>query len=315
MRSFLLHNGDPIPAIGLGTWKMEGDDAKHAVATALEVGYRHIDCAAIYMNESHVGQAFSDAFAGELNRDDVFITSKLWNDSHRPEHVRPALERSLNELQLDHLDLYLIHWPVAIKHGKWLPESGEDFVPIEEVPIIETWQAMEECVAAGLIKHIGVSNFSIRRLEELTEKGTVPVAANQVECHPFLPQNELLDFCQNNKIQLVAYSPLGSGDRPDRMRGDADPVLFDMQIIDEISANHDLSKGQVLLAWSANRGTVAIPKSTNRQRLTDNLAAAEIELPEEAMMAIDGIEVAHRYVHGKFFELAGSPYKADDIWS
>lgn len=315
MRTFSLHNGDRIPAIGLGTWKMEGDDAKQAVATALDVGYRHIDCAAIYMNETHVGQAFAEAFAGDLSRDDVFITSKLWNDSHRPEHVRPALERSLEELQLDHLDLYLIHWPVAIKHGKWLPETGDDFVPIEEVPIIETWQAMEECVAAGLIKHIGVSNFSIRRLENLIEKGTVPVAANQVECHPFLPQNELLDFCQENKIQLVAYSPLGSGDRPDRMRGDADPVLFDMPAIDEIAAEHNVSKGQFLLAWAANRGTVAIPKSTNRQRLTDNLAAAEIELPEEAMFAIDAIEVAHRYVHGKFFELAGSPYKAADIWS
>jgi alcohol dehydrogenase (NADP+) len=141
------------------------------------------------------------------------------------------------------------------------------------------------------------------------------VSANQVECHPFLPQIELFDFCADNKIQMVAYSPLGSGDRPDRMRGDADPVLFDLDTVNEIAEKHNLSKGQVLLSWAANRGTVAIPKSTNRQRLMDNLAAGDFELPEEDMLAIDGIGISHRYVHGKFFELAGSPYKAEDIWS
>ena len=314
MKSFSLHNGDQIPAIGLGTWKMEDGAAKEAVGTALEVGYRHIDCAAIYMNESDVGDAFTAAFSGGLSRDDVFVTSKLWNDSHKPEHVRPALERSLKLLQLDHLDLYLIHWPVAIKHGKWLPDSGEDFVPIDQVPIIETWQAMEECVSAGLIKHIGVSNFNIARLQELIDKGSVPVSANQVECHPFLPQDELFKFCASNKIQLVAYSPLGSGDRPDRMRGESDPSLFDVDTVKDLAEKHGKSVGQVLLSWSANRGTVAIPKSTNRGRLTDNLAAAEFELPADDLAAIDAIETAHRYVHGKFFELPGSPYRAADIW-
>ena len=315
MKSFSLHNGDPIPAIGLGTWKMEDGAATEAVATAIEVGYRHIDCAAIYMNEGDVGNAFSAAMGNGLSRDELFVTSKLWNDSHKPEHVRPALEQSLKLLQLDHLDLYLIHWPVAIKHGKWLPETGADFVPIKEVPIIETWQAMEECVAAGLVKHIGVSNFSIRRLQELVEKGNVLPSANQVECHPFLPQLELFDYCEAHKIQLVAYSPLGSGDRPDRMRGEADPVLFDQDLIESIAGKHDLSKGQVLLSWAANRGTVAIPKSTNRGRLIENLAAAEFNLPQEDMDAIDNIGIDHRYVHGKFFELAGSPYRAEDIWS
>ena len=314
MKSFSLHNGDQIPAIGLGTWKMEDGAAKEAVGTALEVGYRHIDCAAIYMNESDVGDAFTAAFSGGLSRDDVFVTSKLWNDSHKPEHVRPALERSLKLLQLDHLDLYLIHWPVAIKHGKWLPDSGEDFVPIDQVPIIETWQAMEECVSAGLIKHIGVSNFNIARLQELIDKGSVPVSANQVECHPFLPQDELFKFCASNKIQLVAYSPLGSGDRPDRMRAESDPSLFEVDAVKDLAEKHGKSVGQVLLSWSANRGTVAIPKSTNRGRLTDNLAAAEFELPAEDLAAIDAIETAHRYVHGKFFELPGSPYRAADIW-
>ncbi|QEG22867.1 aldo/keto reductase [Mariniblastus fucicola] len=315
MKSFSLHNGDQIPAIGLGTWKMEDGAAKDAVSTALEVGYRHIDCAAIYMNEADVGNAFVQAFDNGLSREDVFITSKLWNDSHKPEHVRPALEESLKLLQLDYLDLYLIHWPVAIKHGTWLPQSGEDFIPIDEIPIIETWQAMEECVSAGLIKHIGVSNFNIRRLEELLDKGSIQPSTNQVECHPFLPQNELFGFCNSNKIQLVAYSPLGSGDRPERMRGESDPNLFEVPQIADIAKKHDKSIGQILLSWAATRGTVAIPKSTNRQRLNDNLAAAEFELPVEDLETIDDIGIAHRYVHGKFFELAGSPYRADDIWS
>ena len=315
MKTFNLHNGDTIPAIGLGTWKMEDGSATDAVATALEVGYRHIDCAAIYQNEEDVGKAFTQAFSGSLSRDDVFITSKLWNDSHKPEHVRPALERSLQLLGLEQLDLYLIHWPVAIRHGIWFPEGGEDFVPIDQVPVIETWQAMEECHKAGLVKHLGVSNFSIRRLEDLVENGSVPVSANQVECHPFLPQLELKEFCDKNGIQMVAYSPLGSGDRPERMRGEADPVLFEQDLIGQIAEKHSLSKGQILLSWAATRGTVAIPKSTNRQRLTDNLAAGDFELPSEDLQAIDDIGVAHRYVHAKFFELAGSPYKADDIWS
>lgn len=315
MKSFPLHNGDQIPALGLGTWKMEDGVAKDAVSTALEVGYRHIDCAAIYMNEGDVGEAFSAAFSGGLSRDEVFVTSKLWNDSHKPEHVRPALERSLKLLQLDYLDLYLIHWPVAIKHGNWLPGSGEDFVPIDEVPIIETWQAMEECVAAGLIKHIGVSNFNISRLQDLIDNGSVPVSTNQVECHPFLPQDELFRFCSANKIQLVAYSPLGSGDRPDRMRGESDPSLFEVGVVKEIAEKHNKSVGQILLSWATNRGTVAIPKSTNRGRLSDNLAAAELELSAEDMAAIDAIETTHRYVHGKFFEMPGSPYRAEDLWA
>ncbi len=314
MKKFKLHDGHFIPAIGLGTWKMEDGSAKDAVATALELGYRHIDCAAIYQNESDVGAAFADAFAGGLSRDDVFITSKLWNDSHRPEHVRPALEATLLRLGLDHLDLYLIHWPVAIKHGKWLPESGEDFVAIEEVPLIETWQAMEECHKSGLCVNLGVSNFSIRRLEDLLENGSVPVAANQVECHPFLPQRELQEYCQSNSVQLVAYSPLGSGDRPERMRGDADPVLFNQEVVAAIAEKHSMSKGQILLSWATTRGTVAIPKSTNRQRLADNLAAGEFELPAEDLAAINNIGIDHRFVHGKFFELPGSPYKAEDLW-
>lgn len=315
MKSYPLTSGDNIPAMGLGTWQMEDGIAAEAVASALELGYRHIDGAAIYGNETDVGKGLAQGFSSGISREEVFVTSKLWNDSHKPEHVRPALEKTLSDLQLDHLNLFLIHWPVAIKHGLTLPGSGEDFIPIEEAPVIETWQAMEECVAAGLTKDIGVSNFSLSKLKDLMSQCTIKPAANQVECHPFLPQNELFNFCGENDVQLVAYSPLGSGARPERMRGNADPVLFEDETIKQIAAKHDKSVGQVLLAWGVSRGTCVIPKSTNRGRLSENLEAASFALPAEDIEAINVMQISHRYVHGKFFEIAGSPYKADEIWS
>lgn len=315
MKSFSLPSGNSIPAIGLGTWQMEEGVASEAVATALDVGYRHIDGAAIYCNEADVGKGLAKGFDSGIKRDDVFVTSKLWNDSHKPEHVRSALEKSLSDLKLDHLDLYLIHWPVAIKHGNMLPSSGADFIPIDQVPIIETWQAMEECVAAGLTKNIGLSNFSISKLEDLISKADTKPAVNQVECHPFLPQDELFDFCSKQGIQLVGYSPLGSGARPERMRGEADPVLFEDETVKEIAAKHDKSIGQILLSWGVSRGNCVIPKSTNRGRLQENLEAAQFALPEEDVQAIQAIDISHRYVHGKFFEIAGSPYKAADVWA
>ncbi len=315
MKSFQLQSGQSIPAIGLGTWKMEGNTAYEAVKLALEIGYRHIDCAAIYSNEAEVGRAFKESFSNGINRDDVWVTSKLWNDSHKAEHVRPALEKTLSDLQLECLDLYLIHWPVVIKHGKMLPDSGSDFVPLAEVPIMETWQALERCVEAGLVKHIGVSNFNQRRLQDILDNGSIKPATNQVECHPFLPQDDLLSYCQSNSIQTVAYSPLGSGDRPDRMKAETDPSLFESAALNELAAAKGISLGQLLLAWSANRNVVAIPKSTNEGRLRENLAAGEIELTSEEIAAIDNNGTDHRFVHGKFFELPGSPYKAEELWN
>ena len=314
MKSFSLSNGESIPAIGVGTWQMEDGVALDAVATALDVGYCHVDGAAVYGNETDVGKGLAKAFQNGTSRDDVFVTSKLWNDSHKAEHVRPAIEKTLADLQLEQLDLYLIHWPVAIRHGVSMPYTGPDFIPIEQAPIIETWQAMQECVTAGLTKNIGVSNFSVSKLTDLLSKSDIVPAVNQVECHPFLPQDELFEYCSSKGIQLVAYSPLGSGARPERMRGEADPVLFECDLVKQIAEKHGKSIGQILLAFNVSRGIVVIPKSTNRGRLAENLEGAQFTLPQEDIDALKSNGVEHRYCHAKFFELEGSCYTADDVW-
>ena len=304
-----------MPAIGLGTWKMDDGTATAAVKTALDVGYKHIDCAAIYLNEHEVGEALSAWFAKGGKRDDLWITSKLWNDSHQPEHVEAAIKKSLSDLQIDELDLYLIHWPIAQKHGVMRVESGADFIPIEQVPISDTWKAMEDVLKKGLCKSIGVSNFSSSKLQRLLDDESIKPAVNQIEAHPFFPQDSLLDFCQQNGIAFTGYSPLGSGDRPDRMRADADPNLFDDETIKSLAAERNITPGQVILAWAICRGTVPIPKSTNESRLKENLAAAEIEFSDEEMKRIAEANKNYRYVHGKFWEMEGSPYFADELWA
>ncbi len=314
MKSYQFPRG-AMPAIGLGTWKLDEGSATAAVASALKLGYRHIDCAPIYLNEADVGAAFGDVFrAGEIRRNDVWVTSKLWCNRHRPDLVRGALEKTLADLQIDYLDLFMIHWPIVFRSDVHRPESGTDFISLEEMPLSDTWKAMEDCVEAGLCRNIGVCNFSIRKLKTIMADCRIKPSANQVECHPFLPQNELLDFCQSEGIQLVAYSPLGSGDRPDRMRSERDPNLFEVPEILEIAATNGLTAGQVILAWAVNRGTVAIPKSAHPLRQAENLAAGFTELTADEMNAINQITMSYRYVHGRFWEMEGGPYTVANLW-
>jgi len=309
MKATNFMNNDSFQIIGLGTWKATGETVKTAVIEAINAGYRHIDTAAIYGNEVEIGEALSEIFkSGKLKREDIFITSKLWNDSHAEAEVIPALKDSLKRLQLDYLDLYLIHWPVAFKHGVLFPGKPSEYITLDKLPIIETWKQMEKAKNEGLAKHIGVSNFSKLKLQDLVSKATVKPEVNQVEMHPLLQQNELFNYCKSEDIIVTGYSPLGSGDRSNEMKAEDEPNLMDIDIIKAIAAKHQVSPAQVLLAWHCNRGTVVIPKSTSKNHIASNFEAASIILDEDDMKSIASLDKNYRFINGKFFEMPGSGY-------
>jgi alcohol dehydrogenase (NADP+) len=313
-RSIEFENGDQMPILGLGTWKSKPGEVRQAVYWAIEAGYRHIDCAAIYQNEREVGQGIGDAIAdGHARRKDLFVTSKLWNDSHRYEDVRPALEKSLTDLRLDYLDLYLIHWPISFKAGVGFASNREEFYTYKDVPLTQTWDAMQEQKASGSTRHIGVSNFNQAKLGELIAMGGDKPEMNQVEMHPFLLQRGLVDFCRSQGIHLTAYSPLGSPDsRGERHKND--PKLLENPVVAVIAEKYGVSPGQVLIAWSISRDIAVIPKSVSKSRIIENFQAAELSLDSEDLERLANIGVAHRFVDGSFFTGPQSPYKPNDLW-
>lgn len=315
MKSITFSNGDQMPMIGLGTWKSKPGEVYQAVLWAIESGYRHIDCAAIYNNEKEVGQALQKAFSDNLvKREEMFITSKLWNSNHRLDDVVPAIKSTLKDLRLDYLDLYLIHWPISFKHGVGFAQTREEFFTYQDIPLSQTWAGMEICKEKGLARHIGVSNFNISKLEEIIKSGKHAPEMNQVELHPFLPQDKLVDFCKSNGIHLTAYSPLGSGDRAAAIKKADEPNLLGHPLIQELAKKHNATAGQILIAYSLARGIVVIPKSVNQERIAQNLKAYGIELDGTDMEKLANIGTKYRFVDGSFFTGAISPYKLSDLW-
>ncbi len=315
MHFFPLASGDRIPALGLGTWKSAPGAVYAAVKEALAAGYRHIDCAPAYQNEAEVGQAIAEAMAaGTAKRQELWLTSKLWNNAHAPDQVQPALEKTLADLRVDWLDLYLIHWPVAFKPGVMFPQRPEDCIPLDALPIRETWKALEACVNKGLVRNIGVCNFSVAKLAALCAQAAIQPAMNQIELHPYLQQTAMLAFCRERNIQVTAYSPLGSGDRPAGMKKSDEPTLLDNPIVLRIAAKHGITPAQTLLAWGLGRKTVVIPKSVNPERLRQNLAAADVTLDAQDMAEMAALDRGYRFVDGSFFAGSGSPYTLANLW-
>lgn len=314
MNRLTFKNGDQLDAIGLGTWKSEPGEVYKAVREAIKAGYRHIDCAWIYQNEAEIGNAFADAFAeGDVTREELWVTSKLWNSFHAPEDVAPALKESLENLKLDYLDLYLIHWPIAQRKEDVFPKTADGFIPLEDMPIADTWKAMEACVDQGLVKHIGVSNFNIPKLKKLLETARIQPEMNQVESHPLLAQNELFSFCKDNGIHYTAYSPLGSRDR--EQKGEDEPDMFVNEVIKAIADKHGVHSAQVLIKWAEGRGTSVIPKSVNPVRLKQNLEAANIPLDTADMEALNGLDKGYRFLNGVFWERPGGFLTAESLWN
>ncbi|MFN5331862.1 MAG: aldo/keto reductase [Bacteroidota bacterium] len=314
MKNLFFTNGDALPILGLGTWKSQPGEVRKAVFWAIKSGYRHLDCASIYQNEKEVGQGIADALAeGLVKRNELFVTSKLWNSSHRYEDVHPALEKSLTDLRLDYLDLYLVHWPISYKPGVVFATQREEYYTYQDVPLSQTWEAMQVQKQSGLAKHIGVSNFNQAKLKELLAMNGEHPEMNQIEMHPFLPQENLVSFCRQHQILLTAYSPLGSPDsRAERHQND--PKLLTNPIVEEIAQKHQVTCGQILLAWSIQRGIAVIPKSVNPQRIQENLEAASLALSKEDLDKLNHIGITHRFVDGTFFTGSNSPYTQSDLW-
>ena len=310
MKTLKFQNGDTMHAIGLGTWKASGNELKKAVKDAIYAGYRHIDTAKNYGNEEIIGEALTEIFAeGEIFREDIFITSKLWNDAHAFGQVIPALQDSLKKLKLDYLDLYLIHWPVAFRNGIDFPKRPDDYLTPEEAPIIDTWLQMEKAKNDGMAKHIGVSNFSKKKLKDLVSKAKIKPEMNQVELHPLLQQEALLNYCKSEDILITAYSPLGSGDRAKAMKAEDEPNMMDIDVLKEIARDRSATVPQVLIAWHNYRGCAAIPKSTTKQHIISNFKAADVALTDSDMKKIAKLDRHYRYLTGKFFEEPSKGYK------
>lgn len=315
MKTLKYKNNDTMPALGLGTWKSEPGEVYQAVVDAVKIGYRHIDCAPIYGNEAEIGQAFQFLISnGIVKREDLWITSKLWCNAHAKDQVVPALEKTLSDLQLDYLDLFLVHWPIALKPHVMFPSSGGDMIGLDTIPTLETWKAMEHCVEKGLTKHIGVSNFSIKKLKKLVSNSTIKPEMNQIELHPLLQQQSMLDYCKGENIFLTAYSPLGSKDRIPAFKGENEPNLFENPVIVEIANKHHATPAQVLINWAINRGISVIPKSVNPGRLKQNFEAENIVLSTEDMDHIAKLDRHYRFINGGFWAMEGSSYTVENLW-
>ena len=305
-QELLLKNGDGLPVIGLGLWKIDPAETAPVVVQAIEAGYRHFDSACDYGNEKQVGDGLRDSMAGgACRREDLWVTSKLWNTYHAEEHVRPACEKSLQDLGLDYLDLYLIHFPIAQKYvpfdvrypPEWItdPEAASPQVELADVPVSETWGALEKLVDAGLVRNIGVCNFGTSGLRDLMTYARIKPSVLQVELHPYLAQEKLVRFCGEQGIAVTGFSPLGAQSYFSLDMASSDESVLNNEVVQSIATVHARTPAQVVQRWALQRGTAIVPKTTRMSRLRENLNLFDFQLSTDEMNQLNGLDRNRRF--------------------
>ncbi|QDV24161.1 aldo/keto reductase [Aureliella helgolandensis] len=301
-----IADGSRMPSVGLGLWKIDNSQTAEMVYRAIEAGYRHIDAACDYGNEQEAGEGIRRALQeGLCMREELWVTSKLWNTYHRRAHVRPALERSLHDLGLDYLDLYLVHFPIPLKYVPiekryppgWFFDTNtvNPRMELDQVPVAETWGAMEEIHREGLVRHIGVSNFGCSMIRDLLSYAATRPAVLQVESHPYLTQEKLLRFCQGQQIAYTAFSPLGAGSYVPMGTAEMSDSVLEQPLIKQLAEKYGKSPAQITLRWGVARGTAVIPKTSRIARLSENLNLFDFSLSAEETLEIDHLNRHQRY--------------------
>lgn len=305
-----------MPTVGLGLWKIEREQVAHVVKQAIQIGYRHLDSAADYGNEVEVGHGIKQALdEGLCKREDLWITSKLWNTFHATEHVEQACDKTLADLGVEYLDLYLIHFPISLQYvpiatrypPEWIfdPEAQEPEMKIALVPLSETWRAMEALVAKGKVKQIGVCNYNSALMHDLMAYAKIKPAVLQIESHPYLAQERLLRLAAEYDIAVTTFSPLGSLSYIELDMARQEESLLQQPVVLAAAERLDRSAAQVLLRWGVQRGTAIIPKTSRVTRLAENLALFDFELSSQEMEAISALNCNRRFNDpGLFCELA-----------
>jgi diketogulonate reductase-like aldo/keto reductase len=315
----MLSTGARIPAIGLGTFGSDHvsyAEVADSVRYAVSVGYRHFDCASVYGNEGHIGRVLKETFHEGLRRDAVWITSKLWNDKHGESDVVAACQKSLSDLQIDYLDLYLIHWPFPNHHppGCDVGSRSRHAVPYIHDKYMRTWRKMEELVDRGLVRHIGTSNMTIPKMRLLLRDATIKPVSNEMELHPHFQQPEFFRYLIKNGIQPIGFSPIGSPARPERDRTPDDTSPTDDPGIREIARRLGIHPAVACIKWAVQRGQIPIPFSTNPRNILNNLLAVTGEpLSQEDMITIEKLDRNCRLIKGQVF-LWKEDQSWEDLW-
>jgi alcohol dehydrogenase (NADP+) len=314
-----LYTGASMPAIGLGTFGSDHvapGEVASAVREAAALGYRHFDCASVYENEDAIGEALQEVMKGGIRREELWITSKLWNDKHGEDDVIPACRKSMADLQLSYLDMYLVHWPFPNYHPPHcdVTSRSPDAKPYIHESFMKTWCQMEKLADMGLVRHIGTSNMTIPKLRLLLRDARITPAANEMELHPHFQQPELFGFMRRHGIEPVGYSPIGSPGRPERDRTHEDTVDVEDPVIVEIANRLGVHPAVVCIKWAVQRGQTPIPFSTNRAHLLSNLKGVVSEpLSPDDMSKIASIDKSCRLIKGQVF-LWKEGQSWEDLW-